>query len=204
MEGFRHAHHPELISALRRLAQEWENSRQGWLVGGSCGLWLQGVELDNAPRDIDVYTDLAEAHTLHEILQPRSIDKQVFDRSGMYVSLLSHYQMGPYVLELVGGFEVKTGGSHYRVEVGELLIDQASSVQLGAERIRLMPLSHEFLFNILRNRPDRYVPIVEVICLHAREHLPLLRNLIRRNVWAQEHLHIISSQLEERGILDGL
>lgn len=204
MEGLRYAHNPELIGALRRLAREWENSRQSWLVGGSCGLWLQGVELDNAPRDIDVYADLSEARVLHEILLPRSIDKQVFDESGIYVSLLSHYQMGQYVLELVGGFEVKAEGSHYRVEIGELLFGQSHSVHLDTERLRLMPLSHEFLFNVLRDRPDRYVPIGEAICLHTEDHLPLLQSLITRNVWSQKHLQIIASQLGERGILDGL
>lgn len=204
MEGLKYARIPELIDALRQLAREWGNSRESWLVGGSCGLWLQGIALEQAPRDIDVYADLTGARGLHEILGTRSTDKQVLDESGMYVSLLSHYQMGPYVLELVGGFEVKTEGSHYKIEVGDLLYGQAPSVRLDNEWLRLMPLSHEFLFNVLRDRPDRYVPIGKAIVLHSEEHLPLLRDLIKRNTWSRKHLELIASQLGERGIFDGL
>ncbi|RUT36095.1 hypothetical protein EJP77_03650 [Paenibacillus zeisoli] len=204
MEGLRNTHNPELLDALRHLAREWGNSRQRWLVGGSCGLWLQSIALEQAPRDIDVYTDLTGARDLHEILGIRSIDEQVFDESGIYVSLLSHYQMGQYVLELVGGFEIKTEGSHYKVEIEELLSGQAPIVQLETEQLRLMPLSHEFLFNVLRDRPDRYVPIARAICLHTEDHLPLLRDLITRNKWSQKHLDIIASQLSGGGILDGL
>lgn len=194
---------PELTDALKQLSREWGSAGQRWLVGGSCGLWLQGVDLQTKPRDIDVYADVKEAAQLHEILLPRSIDRQVMDKSGMYVSLLSHYNLGSYVLELVGGFEVKTNGSHYRVEVGDILYPYASSISLGPLMVLVMPLSHEFLFNVLRDRPDRYIPIAESIKQDPESHLTLLRDLITRNQWSDTHLLFIEKLLGDRGFLNG-
>ncbi|WP_068617078.1 hypothetical protein [Paenibacillus tuaregi] len=204
MEKLDYAPNPDLAEALEELSLELSNTGQPWLVGGSCGLWLQGVQLQTAPRDIDVYADLEDTVHLHEVLLPRSMDKQILDKSGMYVSLLSHYRLGSYVLELVGGFEVRSGGSCYQVEVGELLYKHALRVRLKERDIRLMPLCHEFLFNVLRDRPDRYKPIAETINASPESHRGLLREMIGRNRWSKHHLQLISNCLDWRPDTDGI
>ncbi|WKL02675.1 hypothetical protein Q0F98_01795 [Paenibacillus amylolyticus] len=57
--------YPELHAALLETAKAWNTQPQTWLLGGSCGLLLQGVELQQAPRDIDIYADVAAAKELH-------------------------------------------------------------------------------------------------------------------------------------------
>lgn len=112
---------------------------------GSCGLLLQQVELQQAPRDIDVYADLAAARGLHHAAPGIALDEPVIDRTGPYASLLSHYQVGECALELVGGFEVWSRQSWYRIEIEQLLIHHAPQAQIGSYTLRLMPLAHELL-----------------------------------------------------------
>ncbi|MNW16650.1 hypothetical protein D3C71_2155640 [compost metagenome] len=49
-----------------------------------------------------------------------------------------------------------------------------------------MPLAHEFVFNILRNRPDRYLAIAVLIRNNPSKHLPLLSKLLARNEWSAD------------------
>lgn len=175
--------YPDIFQALQVLVQRCKEAEGKWLLGGSCGLWLQGVPLAAAPRDIDVYTDLEHAERMHLLLEEFGVDKPRLDESGNYVSRLSHYRLNALTLELVGGFQVKTEEADYRTEVEEVLAPASRSAKLGKADIRLMPLAHEFVFNVLRARPDRYAPIAGVIRRYPQQHLPLLSELLERNLW---------------------
>lgn len=174
----------ELTEALGRLAAGCEGVEGSWLLGGSCGLWLQGVTLSTAPRDIDVYADLATASRLHERLERFATDQPRHDQSGLYTSLLSHYRIGEATVELVGGFEVHAAGAYYRTEVEVLLAPAAQRVTLRDTAFPAMPLAHELVFNLLRERPDRYLPIAAMIRKEPERHLPLLDELLQRNEWS--------------------
>lgn len=176
----------ELTEALCKLAASCEDVEGAWLLGGSCGLWLQGVALAAAPRDIDVYADLETAGRLHERLQPFATDQPRHDRSGLYSSQLSHYGIGASTVELVGGFEVRTAGAFYRTEVESVLAPVAPRVTLRDIAFPVMPLAHELVFNLLRERPDRYLPIASMIRKEPDRHLPLLDELLKRNGWSAE------------------
>lgn len=171
----------EVLMALRELSVRLQNSGNPWLLGGSCGLWLQGVKLGTPPRDVDIYADMDDAVLLHEQLADIVLDVPRLDESGVYISRLSHYRLGNLTLELVGGFEVKTSYGSYRTEVSSVLHEEAVRSQLEGINIFLMPLSHELLFNLLRERPDRYLAIAEVMRGSMERHLPLLLKLLKRN-----------------------
>lgn len=178
--------YPELVNALNMLSSYWKEDAGKWLLGGSCSLWLQGVKLAAPPRDIDVYADPEESKILHKRLSEVAIDEPRLDQSGFYTSLLSHYQCGGLTIELVGGFEIRSQGAFYRTEVTEVLSKYSSIHWLDDAEIHLMPLAHEFVFNILRGRPDRYLAIAEVIRREPDRHLPLLSVLLRRNEWTAD------------------
>lgn len=175
----------DLTEDLCKLAESC-GMEGNWLLGGSCGLWLQGVELAKVPRDIDVYADLATADRLHEQLQPFATDQPRQDRSGIYASRLSHYRIGESTIELVGGFEVHTNGAYYRTEIEAVLAPAAQYVKLRDSALRVMPLAHELVFNLLRERPDRYLPIAGRIRKEPDRHLPLLDELLKRNEWSAD------------------
>lgn len=176
--------YPAIIPALERLYDLCGEGEAAWMLGGSCGLFLQDVTLPSPPRDIDIYSDMENADKVHQRLADIAIDNPRLDRSGQYESLLSHYQIHDMKIELVGGFVVKAIDTVYRTEIDELLLEESAKFQLGPERvIHLMPLAHEFVFNVLRNRPDRYIPISESIRREPKEHIPLLIRILKRNSW---------------------
>ncbi|WP_068785247.1 hypothetical protein [Paenibacillus phocaensis] len=187
----------ELTEDLGKLAAACEGVEGAWLLGGSCGLWLQGVELAAAPRDIDIYADLATTDRLHERLERFATDAPHRDRSGIYTSLLSHYRMGESTVELVGGFEVHPDGALYRTEVEALLAPTAPRVMLREAAFSVMPLAHELVFNLLRERPDRYLPIAARIRKAPERHLPLLDELLKRNGWSADLVGRMAELLDQ-------
>ncbi|WP_110932480.1 nucleotidyltransferase family protein [Paenibacillus bouchesdurhonensis] len=191
-----------LVSALKELSARLGQASAIWLLGGSCGLWLQGVSLEQPPRDIDVYYDRADVNNLHDRLTELALDKPILDESGRYASLLSHYRIGSLTMELVGGFEVRKGSSQYRTEVGGILSEYSSSILLEGSTIRLMPLAHELLFNVLRERPDRYHAIAEVIRQSPEPHVGLLKMLLARNEWEAEMVKSVAELLDAPEIVE--
>lgn len=179
---------PQLHEAIRQLAAAWSSSSSCWLLGGSCSLLLQGVELDKSPNDIDVYADLRAAKQLHGHAPGRRLDEQQLSRSEAYLSLLSHYELEGLTLELVGGFEVYATNSLYRVEIEQVLQSAAPGITINNYSVRLMPLAHELLFNLLRGREDRYRSIAKTMNTQADEHRDLLELLLARNVWSDAHV----------------
>lgn len=184
-----------LAVALSSLAENWSTVPVPWMLGGSCSLLVQEVELERLPRDIDIYADIHAAKQLHAHPLGMSIDRQQVDRSGSYVSLLSHYELEGFPVELVGGFEVLCGGALYRLEIERLLWSAGVQLELGSASLRLMPLSHELLFNILRNRPDRYKAIAEIMKRDPRRHLIVLKQLLVSNIWSEEQLDKLAELL---------
>ncbi|NJJ38077.1 hypothetical protein [Paenibacillus apii] len=177
-----------LVQALGALNAAGEGSPPLWLLGGSCGLLLHHVPLAAPPRDIDVYADLDAASRLHTALRRYACGEPAEDWSRGCYSLIGHYRLDNYHLELVCGFEVCSGPSKYVVEA-EVLRGNAPLVDYpGIGKLCLMPLAHEFVFNVLRGRRDRFEAIAAVMRQDLPAHLPLLQKLIRRN--SLEHSHI--------------
>ena len=59
-----------IYRALAIIAQADESSGMQWLVGGSAGLMLRGLELNSRPNDLDLYADEEDAFRLHKLLLP--------------------------------------------------------------------------------------------------------------------------------------
>lgn len=101
-----------------------------------------------------------------------------------------------FSIELVGGFEVNTEGSSYRVEIEQLLYPAAAACHIQDGKVHLMPLSHELVFNILRGRSDRYEAIAEAIRKDKEYHIPLLKQIVSRNRLNEEHRKVLNLLLE--------
>lgn len=128
-----------------------------WIIGGSTGLMLRGMQLGKLPRDLDLYADAEDARLIHDALRPYAIDGPLVSDGGIYCSILSHYNIAGVHVELVGAFVVQAQATRYDVQVRGLLLPHAAWVQPeGAQRaVPLVPLIHELLFNVLRERDDR-------------------------------------------------
>lgn len=182
-------------TALQMAARCLNSTHRHLLVGGSCSLLLQGVEV-LSPRDIDLYADMNSVMTLHTAIEQWSTDKQELNKSGLYSSVLSHYELNGAQIELVGDFRISAKGSQYRVEVDERLRLVAPEIELKGIPMFLTPLSHEFIFNLLRERVDRYEAIALVIRQKPEDHLPLLKQLLKNNRLEDNHIKQISELLD--------
>ncbi|WP_159882986.1 nucleotidyltransferase domain-containing protein [Paenibacillus puerhi] len=192
-------------SALRILEETLRPLGAVWAVGGSTGLLLQGVQLSAEPRDLDLYADEDDARKVHAALRAYALDVQERNETSVYRSLLSHYEIDGVCVELVGAFEVRALGSEYRVDTRYLT---ESAVRgpgpEGGGKVKLMPLVHELIFNVLRKRPDRY-EAVAALCRQTdrQSHRTLLGELAARNRLSEPVLHRLYELLDREEDGDG-
>lgn len=184
-----------LADALGEAARRWRDLNRPWLVGGSCGLALQGVSIAADPRDLDVYVDAPDAVFFHREMSSYAIDEQLPSETGRYRSILSHYQVAGVTLELVAGFEVRAEGALYRVDIAGLLAPCAMRTEAGGAPVGVMPLAHELVFNLLREREDRYAAIAETMRCDLPRHLAALRRIIDRNAFDTHWIRKMSALL---------
>lgn len=176
-------------------ASRLEGVQADWLIGGSAGLLLQGVEISNEPRDLDMYADSEDAYIVSRRLADWAIDAPQYSETDIYRSILSHYRFGDVVLELVGAFQVIAKGCIYTVEASYLRRQHPVYYQISGHTVCLTPIAHELLFNLLRNRVDRYEAIAAVMRSHPERHQPALEALLRRNTISPELIRSINRLL---------
>ncbi|CAI6058245.1 hypothetical protein [Cohnella sp. JJ-181] len=176
--------------ALAAFAALTSGSGSRWVLGGSAGLALRGARLEAAPRDLDIYADASAVPLLHARLTPRSTDGPAWDETGNYRSLLSHYDWEGVQIELVGDFEVVVPGSRYRTEVDAFLYGHGDDWVDGESglSVRLMPLGHELIFNLLRGRRDRALETARLMRADPDAHLPVLERLTARHALSADTL----------------
>ncbi|WP_144027082.1 hypothetical protein [Paenibacillus sp. FSL R7-0273] len=173
-------------SALRRIAEALDvgglEKPPVWLLGGSCALLLHNVPLDKPPSDIDLYADLEDAGLLHQALSCYSADEgPEEDYSGNCYSRRSRYVVDGMKVELVCGFRMGIPPFGYAADIHMLLNHAPVSRIDSLCLIRLMPLAHELLFNMLRGRMERCRAIAGRMHSSLQLHVPLLNELADRN-----------------------
>ncbi|NOU72090.1 hypothetical protein GC098_11770 [Paenibacillus sp. LMG 31458] len=157
-----------------------------WLIGGSCGLLLQNVDIGRSPRDLDIYVDDNDVTAVHTSLVDYSVDAPIYSETPIYASILSHYLIDGNAVEVVGDFRVNALHSLYQVEASFLWENHSHSVTINEQEVKMMPLAHELLFNLLRNRPDRYEAIAKTMKAFPELHMQALSDLMQRNRWGSE------------------
>ncbi|WP_342561826.1 hypothetical protein NST84_19530 [Paenibacillus sp. FSL R7-0345] len=171
-----------VLKVAEALDLSWMEKPPVWLLGGSCGLLLQGVLLSKPPVDIDLYADLEDAEVLHRALSGYSEgDGPEEDYSSNCYSRRSRYIVKGIKVELVCGFRIGIPPYGYTVDVHSLLGHAPVSGISGVSLIRLMPLAHELLFNMLRGRTERCRAIAGRMHSSLPLHAALLDQLAERN-----------------------
>lgn len=179
-------HTGDPLSALKRLAELLDGCDARWVVGGSTGLALRGAKLDREPRDLDIYADRDAVYAIHERLAAYALDGPADNETDRYRSVLSHYKLEDTIVELVGDFRVAARNSEYRTEVERSLHPHGDEVSADGKTAIIVPLGHELIFNLLRERMDRALVAGRLIAADAEHQLPLLRALIERNRLADD------------------
>jgi hypothetical protein len=179
----------ENLQALAQIEAHLQEKHITWLVGGSCGLLLQEVAITQPPRDLDIYVDTDDARLVYEALRSYATDRLKLSQTGLYSSMLSHFQIGNVLIEVVGGFEVQAEHSHYGIKISGFLDGFGASYDIKGRHIGLMPLAHELVFNVLRQRPDRYLAIAEKMRKNPTYYLTPLNKILERNSFSPAFLN---------------
>ncbi|MFS1512334.1 nucleotidyltransferase domain-containing protein [Chengkuizengella sp. SCS-71B] len=185
-----------LSECITYIYNKLESSEVDWYVGGSCGLLLQEISLEADPRDLDIQIETKFSPIIHSILQPYALDKPHFSETEIFKSLLSHYEIGGIEVELVAEFSVHSLTSDYKVDMS-FLKKYSTVVNLNGFQIKVMPLAHEFIFNVLRNRPDRYLVAAEKMVSNKMRYFPALYEILKRNQFDELHMQKMSDLLSE-------
>lgn len=194
--------------ALAHLTETLQSCEARWVLGGSTGLALRGANLERAPRDIDIYADKDSVYLIHDKLRQYGLDGPEDNKTERYQSILSHYRMGDTVVELVGDFRIHALQSSYVTEVEQLLFPNRDEVEFQGFTVPLVPLGHELIFNLLRERTDRALIAGQLLSRESGKSLSLLHTLIQRNQLAaavsnealrlvQNDSHLLRSSKEE-------
>jgi hypothetical protein len=168
-------------SAVSLLAEKLRGCEARWVVGGSTGLSMRGASLERPPRDLDVYADRSSVPILFARLSEFAVDGPAQNETERYSSILSHYNMQNTIVELVGQFRVRALQSDYMTEVDDVLFPNADIHKMNGYEVRLVPLAHELIFNLLRERMDRAAIVGHLIANDPAHHLPLLHTLLEKN-----------------------
>lgn len=155
-----------------------------WLVGGSTACVLQGVPYLHKPNDLDIYIDRHSIEDVKRMLDDWEIVPVQTAKTEVYSSYLSRCCVNATEVEFIANMTVRTATGHYKVEVDNLLMIYATEVIVKDMPAPVIPLEHEMVFNLLREREDRFGPIGETLrkkgvnrglwsALQERNELPL-------------------------------
>lgn len=99
-----------------------------------------------------MYVDDEDVDLVHRLLQAYALDEPESSVTDKYRSTLSHYRIAGAMVELVGGFRVSACDSVYLTEVRQVLYPACDRIELGGAILPIVPLGHELIFNLLRER----------------------------------------------------
>lgn len=187
--------------SLAAVAEATATNGLNWVVGGSAGLMLRGLPLAAEPRDIDIYCDDEDVHSIYESLKPMALDVPVVSETDLYRSTLCHFQIGHYQVELVGGFRVTAMDCCYQTDVKQLLIPYGDDIMLERHVVHVVPLAHELWFNALRGRDDRVELIAQAYAAAPGVHEAALQAIEANNrfaEYAKDRIHRLITVREAR------
>jgi hypothetical protein len=166
-----------IISAMRTMAHALARSDAVWLLGGSSALAMRGIALAAPPRDIDVYADVSDVHRIVDVMREYVVAPAHDSATALYASTRAFLRIEGVDVDIVGHLTVTTPTSQYTVRVRDVLVHDA---ELWHD-IPLMPLAHEYVFNVLRARQDR----LDALEPHMRapRHRAVVQRLIATRSW---------------------
>ncbi|WP_128894452.1 hypothetical protein [Longirhabdus pacifica] len=163
-----------------------------YVIGGSSSLMLQHVELNQHPNDVDVYVAESDVLKAHDALKSYAIDTPRIIENGMFRSNMSGYVIHNMLVELVGGFQITTSATKFALIIDRDHPYHVSEVYVLGKRIAITSLAYEFVFNVIRERADRYIPIVQKMNKQMELHHDDLQRMLQHHIISMEHKNKIS------------
>jgi hypothetical protein len=147
----------EALSLITRLSRP-EGLK--WLVGGSTATILHGVSLAAPPHDLDIDAPGDGALKLGELLSSFVVSPVQRSDTDLYNNLFGRFDVNGTKVEILGDFEIKARSWSHRLVITEDLYNRCTEVTLQPGlTVRLVPLEHQLIVNLIRGRVDRVASI---------------------------------------------
>lgn len=157
----------QMIHALKLIAEKIGMLKVKWLVFGSSGLALNGMQIQ--PDDIDLLTDDAGLTKINQALADYKIELLNFTPSTNIDSTMDKFLIDGCSLEVMSNFKVKsrTDGKWYSVEH---LLDQPKFIDVDNVKIPILPLQQSIELYKLMGRDKDLTKILKI-----EEHLTRIK-----------------------------
>lgn len=127
---------PNIIDALKIIAQKLDDKNIKWLLCASCGLALQGVDIQ--PNDIDILTDKTGILQIDQILCKYKVEFQKAP-SAIFDSILRRFLINDCVVEVMGNLKIKSilDNSWHNMDK---LLEHPTIIEVNDFKIPVLPL----------------------------------------------------------------
>lgn len=153
-----------------------------WLVGGSAATILHGVRLADPPHDLDIDAPADVALRLGEMLSQFVVSPVERGDTDLYSNLFGRFDVAGTKVEILGDFEIKTPSWSHRLVITEELFERCARVEVAPDLpVRLVPLEHQLIVNLIRGRVDRVATISAFLGGHGGADRKYLQEIFERD-----------------------
>lgn len=158
---------PKLKAAIVAISGRSAGSGIEWLVGGSVGAILHGVQLDAPPRDLDIDTTGPGAYSLEARLSEYVQEAVTLSETPLYRNYFGCLKIDGVEVDLVGDLDVKHKSFAHHFRITPEVWHKRTVVDVGGFEVGLTPLEHQLILNLIRGREDRTRPIAGYLRRHG-------------------------------------
>ncbi len=139
----------QIEEVLKILCQRIE-SIDNWSIGGGAARILYGLNIPT--EDIDIDTGRQEAYIICRRLRNYVVKPVMYSRKGPFCSHLGVFLVNGVKVEVIGELEVNTEIGRYVLRIDEEYLRNTKNISIGKYSVKLTPLEHSYIANILLER----------------------------------------------------
>lgn len=174
-DEIRHA----LRAIVRCIIPSMFKAQEPWALMGSTASVLQGVD-GYSPPDIDLVTTMTGAYIMEGCVgnSGEQIRPVAYSVSAIYASHFGIFEVGGVKVEVMGDLVIKCDDG--LINAGDHFVhfsDEVRLVHFEEYHLPMVPLEWQLVANVLLRRPERSLPIAELL-LAAGFDRPHVENLL--------------------------
>ncbi len=156
-----------ILAAIVTIAKSSAASGVRWLVGGSVGSVLHGVEIGTKPNDLDIDTTGEGSLSLEALLSRYVQEPLAFSETSLYRNHFGRLNICGVKVDLIGDLDVKHPAFVHRFRITPDVWCKRAIILIDGFQVGLTPLEHQLILNLIRGREDRIQPIASYLRRHG-------------------------------------
>ena len=156
---------PNIISALKTIAQKLASENIKWIISTSCALALQGIKIE--PKNIDIITDNKELLKINELLKCYKIESFIHNPSERFDSIMNKFLINDCDVDIMNNFKIKSKTDNIWHNMSYLL-KNPTIIQIEQIKMPVISLSQALEMYELMGREKDLIKI-EMIKEHLNE-----------------------------------